>query len=56
MVLALLVFSLVLDIVGLAMYMVFVPKANEGPFLTFSAMFIIMYVQRSLHGLDRMQN
>jgi len=39
-----LLFALVLDIVGLALYMVFVPKANEGPFIILCALFILVYV------------
>jgi len=39
-----LLFALVLDIVGLALYMVFVPKANEGPFIILYALFILAYV------------
>jgi len=44
MVLGALIFALVLDIVGLALYMVFVPKANEGPFIILCALFILVYV------------
>jgi hypothetical protein len=44
MVLGLLIVALVLDIVGMAVYMVLVPKANEGPFIILCALFILVYV------------
>jgi hypothetical protein len=42
MVLGMLLVFLVLDITGLAMYMILVPKANEGGFITFSILFVVM--------------
>ena len=44
MVVGLLIVALVLDIVGMAVYMVLVPKANEGPFIILCALFILVYV------------
>jgi hypothetical protein len=44
MVLVLLTVALVLDIVGMAVFMVLVPKANEGPFIILCALFILVYV------------
>jgi hypothetical protein len=44
MVLGLLIVALVLDIVGMAVYMVLVPKANEGPLIILCALFILVYV------------
>ena len=40
--LGMLLVFLVLDIAGLAMYMILVPKANEGGFITFSILFVVM--------------
>jgi len=42
MVLGMLLVFLILDIAGLAMYMILVPKANEGGFITFSILFVVM--------------
>jgi len=43
-VLGLLIVALVLDIVGMALFMILVPKANEGPFIILCALFILVYV------------